>query len=140
MHTVTQEFFKEFTQFKLNVLDFDGHACSLIDKKTGDIISYDCSYNNLEFSLGKEKNLFNVHERFSNYYTFFKQAFEKYEPTLTGIGINPYRIYNKHEPIPNERYKMLYRHLCSYSKYSKLPKYFMIIQNMECSQVHHKFS
>ncbi len=124
MHTVTQEFFKEFTQFKLNVLDFDGHACSLIDKKTGDIISYDCSYNNLEFSLGKEKNLFNVHERFSNYYTFFKQAFEKYEHTLTGIGINPYRIYNKHEPIPNERYKMLYRHLCSYSKYSKLPKYF----------------
>lgn len=124
VHKVTEEFLNNFTQFKRNVMDYNGHACSLIDEKTGDIVSYDCSYNNLEFSLGKETNLFEVYERFSIYYSFFKDEFEKYNHTLTGMGINPYRIYNKHVPIPNERYQMLYRHLCSYSKYSKLPMYF----------------
>ena len=124
VHKVTELFLETFTQFKRNVIDHNGHACSLIDKKTGDIVSYDCSYNNLEFSLGKETNLFNVYERFCRYYTFFKDTFEKYNHTLTGMGINPYRIYNKHVPIPSERYQMLYHHLCSYSRYSKLPKYF----------------
>lgn len=124
VHEVTEKFLTNFSHFKLNVLDNHGHACSLIDENTGDIVSYDCSYNNLEFSLGKERNLFNVHERFVKYYNFFKESFERYNHTLTGLGVNPYRIYNKHVPIPNERYQMLYRHLCSYSRYSKLPKYF----------------
>ncbi|HIH35249.1 MAG TPA: glutamylcysteine synthetase [Methanosphaera sp.] len=124
VHKITEEFLNEFQDFKKNVLDYNGHACSLISEKTGDIISYDCSYNNLEFSLGKESNLFNVYDRFKEYYTFFKSSFQKHNHTITGIGINPYRIYNKHVPIPNERYLMLYRHLCSYSKYSKLPMYF----------------
>lgn len=124
VYEVTEKFLQTFTQFKRNVIDHNGHTCSLIDKNTGDIVSYDCSYNNLEFSLGKETNLFNVYGRFCKYYTFFKETFEKYNHTLTGMGINPYRIYNKHIPIPNERYQMLYHHLCSYSKYSKLPKYF----------------
>lgn len=124
VHKVTEEFLNKFTQFKRNVIDHNGHACSLIDEETGDIVSYDCSYNNLEFSLGKEINLFNVYERFSKYFSFFKEEFEKHDHTLTGMGINPYRIYNKHIPIPNERYQMLYRHLCSYSRYSKLPMNF----------------
>ena len=60
VHEVTEEFLNEFPQFKKNYLDNQGHACSLLDEKTGDIVSYDCSYNNLEFSLGKEINLFDV--------------------------------------------------------------------------------
>lgn len=124
VHKVTAEFLKAFSQFNFNVIDHNGHACSLIDKETGDIVSYDCSYNNLEFSLGKETSLITVYERFKTYYSFFKETFEKYNHTLTGIGINPYRKYNKHIPIPSERYQMLYHHLCSYSKYAKLPKYF----------------
>lgn len=124
VHEVTEQFLTKFKQFKRNVLDNQGHACSLIDETTGDIVSYDCSYNNLEFSLGKERNLFNVYDRFVEYYKFFKDSFEKHNHTLTGLGINPYRIYNNHVPIPNERYQMLYRHLCSYSRYSKLPMYF----------------
>lgn len=124
VHKVTGIFLENFTQFKPKVTDHNGHFCSLIDEKTGDIISYDCSYNNLEFSLGKEKDLNKVYERFKIYYEFFKKTFEKYNHTLTGIGINPYRKYNNHIPIPSQRYQMLYHHLCSYSKYSKLPKYF----------------
>lgn len=124
VHQVTAKFLEKFPQFNFNVIDHNGHACSLIDKQTGDIVSYDCSYNNLEFSLGKETSLINVYERFKTYYSFFKETFAEYNHTLTGIGINPYRKYNKHIPIPSERYQMLYHHLCSYSKYAKLPKYF----------------
>ena len=76
VHQVTEEFLSEFTQFKRNVIDHNGHVCSLIDNDTGDIVSYDCSYNNLEFSLGKETSLINVYERFRKYYTFFKEHFD----------------------------------------------------------------
>lgn len=124
VHKVTQEFLQQFTQFKTNMTDHNSNASSLIDENTGDIVSYDCSYNNLEFSLGKETSLINVYERFRQYYTFFKETFEKYNHTLTGMGVNPYRKYNIHEPIPSERYQMLYHHLSSYTNYSDLPKYF----------------
>lgn len=124
VHKITEEFKKQYTNFKPQTIDHNNHICSLINKKNNDIISYDCSYNNLEFSFGRETNLFNIYERFCDYYSFFKELFEKHNHTLTGLGINPYRIYNKHIPIPNERYQMLYHHLCSYSRYSKLPKYF----------------
>ena len=124
VHKVTMEFQKKFKSFQHQTIDHDGHVCSLIDKDNGDIVSFDCSYNNLEFSFGKEVNLFSVYERFKKYYTFFKQSFEKYDHTLTGMGINPYRIYNHNIPIPSQRYQMLYHHLCSYSRYSRLPKYF----------------
>ncbi|WP_455645514.1 hypothetical protein [Methanosphaera sp.] len=124
VHEITQEFEDHYPSFSRQNIDHDGHVCSLINKENGDIISYDCSYNNLEFSFGVVKNLFEADERFREYYNFFKNAFEKHNHTLTGIGINPYRIYNHHVPIPNERYRMLFHHLCSYSRYSKLPKYF----------------
>lgn len=124
VHQVTAQFQKSFKIFQYQTIDHDGHVCSLINKDNGDIISYDCSYNNIEFSFGKEVNLYDVYERFKIYYNFFKDEFGKYNHTLTGMGINPYRIYNNHIPIPNERYQMLYHHLCTYSRYSKLPKYF----------------
>lgn len=39
------------------------------------------------------------------------------------MGVNPYRIYNRNEPIPNGRYRMLFHHLKSYVNYN-IPKYF----------------
>lgn len=124
VHKVTGEFEEEFTSFKCQNIDYDGNVCSLIDETTGDIISYDCSYNNLEFSFGVDTNIFNIDKRFKVYYKFFKKTFEKYNHTITGMGINPYRKYNSHVPIPNERYHMLYHHLCSYKNYDSYPKYF----------------
>lgn len=89
----------------------------------GDILSYDCSYNNLELSLGKEKELFAIQRRFLDYYRFLQKELNTYHYTLTGMGVNPYRIYNHNVPIPNGRYRMLFHHLNSYKKYD-LPMFF----------------
>ncbi|MGN1115822.1 MAG: glutamylcysteine synthetase, partial [Candidatus Ornithomonoglobus sp.] len=74
-------------------------------------------YSNLELSLGKGGNLYQIKERFDKYYAFINEFFADYNYTLTGMGINPYYNINRNEPIQNERYRMLYHHLHSYKKY-----------------------
>ena len=122
VHRVTAAFMEKFG-FETEKTDDDGNICAAIHAATGDILSYDCSYNNLELSMGKEKNLFRIKERFERYYTFLKNQWEKYDYTMTGMGVNPYRNYNYSEPIPNGRYRMLFHHLKSCQNY-RINKYF----------------
>lgn len=103
--------------------DDEGRVYSVIDNETSDTLSYDCSYNNLELSLGCAENLNTIYARFEKYYTFLQKEFKKYNYTLTGMGINPYREYNNNIPIENGRYRMLFHHLSSYDSYT-LPMYF----------------
>lgn len=95
-----------------------GNINSMQDDATGDDLSFDCCYSNLELSLGKGRNLYQIKERFDRYYTFINDFFADYNYTLTGMGINPYYNINRNEPIQNERYRMLYHHLNSYRKYN----------------------
>ena len=67
--------------------------------------------------MGKEQNLNILYDRFKEYYTFINDYFKKYNYTLTGMGINPYRKVNRCVPIPNERYRMLFHHLGAYGNY-----------------------
>ena len=120
VHKVTDEFQKEYPDFKTDGIDFDGNVFSLKNSKTDDILCYDCSYNNIEFAMGKEKDLFSINERFIEFYNFVKKSFQEYNHTLTGMGINPYRKYNLNQPIPSERYLMLYHHLKSYKNYKNI--------------------
>ncbi len=124
VHEVTSMFSRQFGDFKSNGIDYDGNVFSLKNSNNDDIVCYDCSYNNIEFAMGREKELFSINDRFSEYYAFTKEAFEEYNHTLTGMGINPYRKYNESVPIPSERYLMLYHHLKSYSRYLDKPMYF----------------
>ena len=124
VHKITDNFQKEFTDFSPNGIDYDGNTFSLKNANNSDIVCYDCSYNNIEFAMGREKDLFTINERFITYYTHVKEEFEKYNYTLTGMGINPYRRYNKEIPIPSERYLMLYHHLKSFNKYNDIPMHF----------------
>jgi gamma-glutamylcysteine synthetase len=43
---------------------------------------------------------------------------------VMGMGINPYRKYNENQPIPSERYLMLYHHLKSFNNYEDIPMHF----------------
>lgn len=122
IHEITINFMNHFNFHTLG-LDDEGNIYSAIDDNSGDIISFDCSYNNLELSLGKERELHTIYKRFTSYYNYLQQQFEKYHYTLTGMGVNPYRNYNHNIPIPNGRYQMLFHHLASYKKYN-LPMYF----------------
>ena len=124
VHKITSEFQKQYGDFKADGIDYDGNVFALKNPKTDDIVCYDCSYNNIEFAMGKEKELFSINERFCDYYSFVKESFEEYNHTLTGMGINPYRKYNINKPIPSERYLMLYHHLKSFKNYNNIPMYF----------------
>lgn len=124
VHKITDNFQKEFNSFFPNGIDYDGNTFSLKNPNNSDIVCYDCSYNNIEFAMGREKDLFTINDRFITYYTYVKEEFEKYNYTLTGMGINPYRRYNKEIPIPSERYLMLYHHLKSFNKYNDIPMHF----------------
>ena len=117
IHELTMRFKNHF-DFKIRAKDENGIICALEDTITNDIYTYDCSYNTLEISFGKEKNLYSVKERFEGYYKFIQEVLNKENHTLTGFGVNPYRKYNKYQPIPNGRYRMLYHHLCTYNRYS----------------------
>ena len=103
--------------FRIIGRDADGNANSMQDDITGDNLSFDCCYSNLELSLGKGANLHIIKERFDKYYTFINDFFAEYHYTLTGMGINPYYDINYNRPIQNERYRMLYHHLHSYKNY-----------------------
>ena len=87
------------------------------DKKTGDTISFDCSFNTLELSFGVEENIHILKERFDRYYFFIEDFLLAEKHTLTGMGINPGYLVNRQEPIHNGRYRMLLHHLESYVKY-----------------------
>ena len=123
VHKLTSAFLKEFG-FVPTGIDEQGHIYSALNKENGDIFSYDCSYNNMEFSFGKESELHTIHGRFCRYYNFVQDFFKPYNYTLTGMGINPNRLVNNNIPIENGRYKMLFHHLSSFSKYAQLPMYF----------------
>ena len=123
VHKVTARFMERFS-FKASVRDEDGNVSLAEHEELGDTLSYDCSYNNLELSFGKEENILKVEERFRVYYCFLQECFDEYHYTLSGMGVNPYRIYNQNVPVPNGRYRMLFHHLHSYEKYRQLPMYF----------------
>ena len=123
VHKLTELFLKEF-DFIPMVIDEQGHIYSSLNKVNGDVFSYDCSYNNMEFSFGKESELHTIHGRFRRYYDFVQDYFKGFNYTLTGMGINPNRMVNNNVPIENGRYKMLFHHLSSFSKYACLPMFF----------------
>ena len=97
--------------------DDDGEIYNAVDPATGDAISFDCSYNTLEFSFGAAKDITEVEKSFRKYYTYIQSMLAKSGHTLTGMGINPGYNVNRIEPVATGRYRMLLRHLRSYVNY-----------------------
>ena len=77
IHEITAKFMKHF-QFEAEGIDDEGNVYSIKNNLHGDILSYDCSYNNLELSLGREKELFTILERFRSYYEYLQNQFHQY--------------------------------------------------------------
>ena len=91
--------------------DDDGVCYCVADPETGDTLSFDCSYNNMELSLGREESLELLWERFSRYVSFLNGELGKNGHILTGMGINPGRKVNRRDYLPAERYRMLEHYL-----------------------------
>ena len=118
VHEVTDAFIRKFSFDNIS-RDDDGFIYSALHEKTGDGISFDCSYNTVEFSFGVEKDLHVLHKRFVTYYDFVQEMLGRYGHTLTGMGINPRYAVNRNVPVASERYRMLLHHLSSYKKYGR---------------------
>lgn len=116
VHNLTESFVQAFSFHEI-CRDDDGHIYLATDSKTGDGISYDCSYNTLEFSFGAESDMNKLYDRFVTYYTYIQKELELHDHTLTGMGINPHHAINKNVPVVSERYRMLFHHLHSYKNY-----------------------
>ncbi|MBQ8959774.1 MAG: glutamylcysteine synthetase [Ruminococcus sp.] len=113
------EAFREHFGFEPVSIDANGQPNSMADPVTGDDLSFDCSYSNLELSMGKGSDLFVLKKRFEEYYRFINRFFAEYGYTLTGMGINPHFNINRNQPVPNERYRMLYHYLHSYKSHTE---------------------
>ena len=98
--------------------DSDGNINSMSDKATGDNLSFDCSYSNLELSMGVGSDLFEIKSRFEKYYSFLSSELSRKNCMLTGMGVNPYSGLDRSKPVPNERYRMLWHYLHSYKKHA----------------------
>ncbi|MBO4865320.1 MAG: glutamylcysteine synthetase [Ruminococcus sp.] len=109
--------FREHFRFEITNCDDNGNVNSMTHEETGDNLSFDCSYSNLELSMGKSDDLNILHKRFLKYYNYLQELFRPFGYTLTGMGINPNYNINTNRPVPNERYRMLYHYLHSYRRY-----------------------
>ena len=114
----TAEAFSAHFGFEPEHRDAEGNFISAKHRETGDNLSFDCSYSNLELSFGKATGLFEIKERFENYVRFLNTEFAKQGYTLTGMGVNPAANVNHNQPIKNERYRMLYHYLHSYPQHT----------------------
>lgn len=116
VHDIAELFSNKFG-FTAAGWDSDGFVTMFENGENGDILSFDCSYSNLELSFGKAKTLFEVYDRFKSYYGFLNDNFITRNCTLTGMGINPNAFRSHGKPIQNERYRMLYHYLHSYKEH-----------------------
>ncbi|MGN1410895.1 MAG: glutamylcysteine synthetase [Oscillospiraceae bacterium] len=122
IYKMTESFSKHFNFIPLH-LDDDGNPYSLQNDVTGDNLSFDFCYSNLELSMGRENNLNILNDRFIQYYNFIQEYFKPYNYTLTGMGVNPYYKINTNTPIQSSRYQMLYNYLASYKEYTNKKKF-----------------
>lgn len=118
VHKVTDAFIRQFSFNQIH-RDDDGFIYTALDETTGDGLSFDCSYNTLEFSFGTEMDLNVLYGRFVKYYDYVQKQLGNYGHALTGMGINPHYALNQNVPVSSERYRMLLHHLSSYEKYGQ---------------------
>ena len=116
VHQFAERFVAKFS-FGNVTRDDDGFIYNAEDEVTGDILSFDCSYNTLELSFGAEESIKTIEKRFKDYYEFIQTTLAESEHMITGLGINPGYKVNRRDPVANGRYRMLYRHLQSYTEY-----------------------
>jgi gamma-glutamylcysteine synthetase len=122
VHDMTRSFAARFG-FAADKEDDEGNPLSLTHIGTGDIFTFDCSYNTAEISLGKVSDLRHADARLSEYILHIQGFLQKRGHIAAGMGINPRRAYNRCVPIQNGRYRMLFRHLSSYEKYSNQKRF-----------------
>ena len=106
--------------FKTEDRDTDGYP-AFITNSDGDCISFDNSYNNIEFSMNYGDNLNIIKERFCTYFKKAQSFFKQQGYIITGMGTNPYKKYIDQNHV-------------SYPVYNMVDEYFHRFQNNDTHQ------
>lgn len=88
---------------------------AFVENGDGDVISFDNSYNNLEFSMGYGGDLMAMEARFRK---LFAQAMAYLGPKgylIAGMGVNPYKAYITQSPVDYPVYQMVDKFLHTYA-------------------------
>ncbi|MBR5156940.1 MAG: hypothetical protein IKW59_04135 [Clostridia bacterium] len=118
--------------FRMAETDSQGNLTFIINKD-GDVLSFDNSYNNFEFSMEKGENLAECAARFYKLYDIVQNFLLPHSHTLCGIGTNPFKEYIKSDFVSFPVYEMIHEFLgnfCGgdYHAYTDFPAYLSSVQ------------
>ncbi len=118
--------------FRMAETDAQGKLAFIINKD-GDVLSFDNSYNNFEFSMEKGENLVECAKRFYKLYNIVQNFLLPRFHTLCGIGTNPFKEYIKSDFVSFPVYEMIHEFLgkfCggAYHTYTDFPAYLSSVQ------------
>ena len=110
--TVAQNLLDSFLEkgFKAEETTIDGKN-AFISNDAGDVLSFDNSYNNFEFSMNYGPSLCDIAERFCRYFTHANSFALKHNHILTGMGTNPYKKYTLQHHVNFPVYNMVDEYL-----------------------------
>ncbi len=118
--------------FKVEDTDTDGNP-AFITNEYGDCISFDNSYNNIEFSMNYGDNLNEISERFYKYFKSAQDFVKQYNYIITGMGTNPYKKYITQNHVSYLVYNMVDEYLHKFNgdnthNYPDFPSYLSSVQ------------
>lgn len=100
--------------FEVEDTDTEGGP-AFITNKFGDCISFDNSYNNIEFSMNYGDNLLEIGNRFYNYVHSANDFLQEYNYLITGMGTNPYKKYIDQNHVSYPVYNMVDEYLHAFN-------------------------
>lgn len=104
------EYFSEFHGFKTEETDTEGLP-AFITNACGDCISYDNSYNNIEFSMSYGANLCDIADRLYSYLRFAEEYLKDKGYLICGMGTNPYKKFVTQSHVKYPVYDMVDEYL-----------------------------
>ncbi len=109
--------------FKKLATDTDKRIYSIQNSINKDIICFECSYNTLEFSMYRDKDIVSISKRFYDYFNIINNILISKNHTMTGLGFNPYYKFTNPSAIKNNRYEKIYSLINILKNYSKISQH-----------------
>ena len=118
--------------FSVEETDTEGNP-AFITNNFGDCISFDNSYNNIEFSMNYGNNILDISHRFYGYVESANAFLEKFNYLITGMGTNPYKKYIEQSHVSYPVYNMVDDYLHTFDcelthNYPDFPAYLSSVQ------------
>lgn len=118
--------------FIIEEKDTDGNP-AFISNAYGDCISFDNSYNNIEFSMNYGDNLIEIQNRFYGYFNAAQDYLKDCNYLITGMGTNPYKKFITQSHVSYPVYNMVDGYLHKFNcdethDYPDFPSYLSSVQ------------